>query len=103
MLGLIGEVTRLPWSRYYNDRADISQLASNTLGHQGLVLLFAFCSLWAYAKNNRVKGLIRSRYMDLVNSWVIPEIGPLRRSSLHYAQQTRLNQSTKNLSHQCTT
>src|SRR5258708_19713608 len=95
MLGLIGEVTRLPWTRYYNDRADISQLASNTLGHQGLVLLFAFCSLWAYAKNNRVKGLIRSRYMDLFNSCVISSIGPLRPSSIPYTHETRLTQRTK--------
>src|SRR5437763_16961359 len=83
VFGLVGEITRLPWTRYHDDRAYISQFTSHTLGQQRLSFLFSFCPLRTCTEDDYVKSLVRTSYMDLVNSRMIAEIASLRRSSVN--------------------
>lgn len=58
VLGLVGKITGIPWTRYYDNWADISQLTCNTLGQQGMAFRFEFCTLRAFTENDCVKSLI---------------------------------------------
>src|SRR5438270_6367620 len=79
VFGLIGYVTGTPGTRYNDDRTDIAQLACDALAQQGCMFRLADCAFRTGTEDNSVKGLVRTRDVDLVNSWMVTEVGTLRR------------------------
>src|SRR5260370_38973123 len=92
MFALISNVTGTPGARYNDDRTDIAQLTCNAPGQQRFMLSLACRPFRAGTEDNSVKGLVRTRNVDLVYSWMITEVGAFDRSSVHNAQETELYQ-----------
>src|SRR5436305_10080405 len=83
MFALISNVTGTAGARDNDDRTDIAQLTCDTPGQKGFMLSLACRPFRTGTEDNSVKGLVRTRNVDLVYSWMVTKVGAFGRSSVH--------------------